>query len=62
MVLPVHTLQIGQLRLTSVSNEEHLTFEAKKFFVHISPKVEVGLLRNTTSYSMRMRYNQYMLC
>jgi hypothetical protein len=61
MVLPVHALQAVQLRFKSVSNEVHLTFEVKKFFVRISPKVAVGLLSNTTSYSVPIHYNQYML-
>jgi hypothetical protein len=32
MLLPAHALQAEQLRMRSVSNEEHFTLEVKKVF------------------------------
>jgi hypothetical protein len=38
MVLPVHALQTGQVRLKSVSNEGHFTLEVEKVFHLYLPK------------------------
>jgi hypothetical protein len=55
MVLHAHALQAMQVRLKSVSNEEHATFEVETVFAPIARMIAVGSLSNSTWYSLCMR-------
>jgi hypothetical protein len=61
MVLPGHVLPAVEVRLKTVSNEEHFTLEIEYFFGRISPRISVGSLSNTTWFSLRMSYKHCKL-
>jgi hypothetical protein len=61
MVLPAYALPALEIGVKAVRNEGNLILDVDTVSHLISPRIAVGSLSNTTSYSLRMFYKQFKL-